>query len=81
MELSDWWLRQMRASLIARAQVSADDLELLRHEAQGHDSRTIGRVLHANTAAIDSRFQRLNRRLGVANRSDAMRLGRLYGLI
>ena len=81
MELSDWWLRQMRTSLIERAQISAGDLDLLRHEAQGHGSKVIGRALCADMAAIDSRFQRLNRRLGVGCRRDAMRLGRLYGLI
>jgi hypothetical protein len=81
MELSDWWLLQMRTGLVARAEVTADDLELLKHEAQGHTSKTIARCLHTEIAAIDSRFQRLNRRLGVACRRDAMRLGRLYGLI
>ena len=81
MELSDWWLRQIRASLMARAHVTAADLDLLRHEAHGHGSKMIGRILHADAAAIDSRFQRLSRRLGVACRRDAMRLGRLYGLI
>ena len=81
MELGDWWMRQLRAGLVARAHVTADDLKLLRHEAQGHSSKTIARSMGAQMAAIDSRFQRLNRRLGVACRRDAMRLGRLYGLI
>lgn len=81
MELSDWWLRQIRANLMVQAQLTADDLDLLRYEARGHSSKVIGRMLNADIGAIDSRFQRLSRRLGVAGRRDAMRLGRLYGLI
>jgi DNA-binding CsgD family transcriptional regulator len=81
MELSDWWLRQIRANLMVQAQLTADDLDLLRYEAHGHSSKVIGRMLNADIGAIDSRFQRLSRRLGVAGRRDAMRLGRLYGLI
>lgn len=81
MEVNDWWLRQLRERLMAQAQVTADDLELLRHEGLGHKSKAIARCLNAEVPAIDSRFQRLNHRLGVACRRDALRLGRLYGLI
>lgn len=81
MELSAWSLQQLRAGLLAKARISDVDLELLRHEAQGHSSKVIARHMDADLEAVDSRFKRLNRRLGVAFRSDAVRIARLYGLI
>lgn len=81
MEVSDWCLRRMRAELIERAQISSEDLSLLRHEVLGHSSKLIAVNLHSTKSTIDSRFQRLSHRLGVATRRDAVRLGRLYYLL
>ena len=81
MELHDWWHRWMTRDLIARAHITGEDLVLLQHEAQGHGSKLIATELRTEAKTIDCRFQRLNTRLGVANRRDAVRLGRLYGLI
>lgn len=81
MEVNDWCLRRMRAELIERAQISADDLSLLRHEALGHSSKLIAVDLRSTKSTVDSRFQRLSHRLGVATRRDAVRLGRLYYLL
>jgi DNA-binding CsgD family transcriptional regulator len=81
MEVSDWCLRRMRAELIRSAQITSQDLSLLRHEVLGHSSKLIAIDLHTTPSTIDSRFHRLSHRLGVATRRDAVRLGRLYGLI
>jgi hypothetical protein len=81
MELHEWWLCRLRDELVTRARITEDDLELLRHEAQGHGSKLIASALRTEAKTIDCRFQRLNYRLGVANRRDAVRLGRVYGLI
>lgn len=81
MELSAWTLQHLRAGLFARARISDVDLDLLRHEAQGHSSKVIARYMDVDLEAVDSRFKRLNRRLGVAFRRDAVRIAQLYGLI
>lgn len=81
MELHDWCHRRMRLELMTRAHLTDDDLHLLRHEAAGHGSKEIARALHTRPITIDCRFQRLNNRLGVASRRDAVRLARLYELI
>ena len=81
MELHDWCHGRMRRELRVRAHLTNDDLLLLQHEADGHGSKEIARALHTLPITIDCRFQRLNNRLGVANRRDAVRLARLYELI
>jgi DNA-binding CsgD family transcriptional regulator len=81
MEIGDWCLRRLRQELIERAQLSADDISLLRHEARGHRSKVIAEELRITKSTIDSRFHRLNQRLGVATRRDALRVVRLYGLL
>lgn len=79
--LTDWFQRRGRDELVRRAHLTDRDLELLRHESLGHGSKRIASALHAEPKTIDCRFHRLNVRLGVANRRDAVRLCKRYGLL
>lgn len=79
--LSDWFQRHGRDELVRRAHLTDRDLDLLRHESLGHGSKRIASALHAEPKTIDCRFHRLNVRLGVANRRDAVRLCKRYGLL
>lgn len=81
MEVSDWCLRQTRAHLVVRAQLTSDDLEMLRQHARGCGTKEIARLMGVASTTIDTRMQRLNYRLGVANRRDAIRVARVYGLL
>jgi DNA-binding CsgD family transcriptional regulator len=81
LSLSDWFQRRGRDDLVRSAHLTDRDLDLLRHEARGHGSKRIASVLHAEPKTIDCRFHRLNVRLGVANRRDAVRLCKRYGLL
>lgn len=81
MELNDWCVKQLGAALRSSAQLTDDDMTLLRHEAAGRGSKAIARELEVRATTIDCRFQRLSMRLGVATRRDAVRIARLYGLI
>jgi DNA-binding NarL/FixJ family response regulator len=81
MQLGDWMHRVVRDELMASARISADDLRLLQHQRQGHNSKRIAAMLGTEAKTIDCRFQRLNLRLGAANRRAAVRLAELYGLI
>jgi DNA-binding CsgD family transcriptional regulator len=79
--LSEWVLRRMREALIERAHLTERDIELLRHEQAGHGSKRIAAALLAEPKTIDCRFHRLNTRLGVASRREAVRLCSRYGLL
>jgi DNA-binding NarL/FixJ family response regulator len=81
MELQDWWHHRIKRELLARCHITDEELDLLRHEALGHSSKHIAAALGTEAKTIDCRFQRLNIKLGAANRRDAMRMGLLYGLI
>lgn len=79
--LSEWFQRRGREELVQSAHLTARDLELLRHEQVGHGSKRIAMALQVEAKTIDCRFHRLNVRLGVANRRDAVRLCQRYGLL
>ena len=81
MELGDWMHRQIRADLMASARITDDDLLLLRHQQQGHNSKVIAAALNTEAKTIDCRFHRLSLKLGTANRRAALRVAEIYGLI
>ena len=81
MELHDWWIGRMGAELVARAELSEEDLVLLAHERRGLSSKLMARALKVSVSSIDSRFYRMLPRLGVANRRAAARLAAEYGLV
>lgn len=81
MELHEWWIGQIKRELITEAHISEDDLVLLRHERQGHSTKAIAAQLATTACSIDSRFQRLNQKLGAPNRKAAAIIAAEYGLI
>jgi len=81
LELHDWWLARIRRELMVKARITPDDLELLRHERQGHSSKHIASELQVSKSSINSRFQRMNMKLGVPNRRLAARLAVECGLL
>ena len=81
LELHDWWLSRIRRDLIAKARITPADLVLLQHECQGHSSKKIANELHVSKSSINSRFQRMNAKLGVGNRRMAVQLAVECGLI
>ncbi|UUX95365.1 autoinducer binding domain-containing protein [Aquabacterium sp. J223] len=81
MELHEWWIARIRAELVATTRVTAEDVLLLRLERQGRSTKHIAAELDMSTSAVDSRFQRLNVKLGVPNRRSAAALAAEYGLI
>ena len=81
MELHAWLARSILRELIDKARITADDVALLRHEADGHSSKAIASELKIEATTIDCRFQRISAKLGAPNRRAAVRLARLYGLL
>jgi DNA-binding CsgD family transcriptional regulator len=80
-ELHDWWMARIRRELIVKARITPSDLELLRHEFHGHSSKRIAAALQVSTSSINSRFQRMNSKLGVPNSRTAARLVAECGLL
>lgn len=81
MELHQWFCRYERAEIIERLRITGDELQLLRLEFRGCGTKQAAGELGASRAAIDSRWQRLNRKLGAPHRQFAARLAAKYGLI
>lgn len=81
MRLHEWQICQLRQELLDNARLSATDMDLLRHERQGHGSKEIAAELNINPLSVDSRWQRLNARLGVTSRIAAAAKAAEYGLI
>ena len=77
----DWWLHRIKAELVLRARITEGDLELLRHQHLGHSSKRIAADLRVRPSSINSRFQRMNVKLGVPNRRVAAQLAAECGLI
>jgi DNA-binding CsgD family transcriptional regulator len=81
MELHEWWMQRLREEMVATSGVTPTDLALLTHEMLGHTTKTIARHLGVSISSVDSRFQRLNIKLGTASRKAAAHLAAEYGLI
>jgi DNA-binding CsgD family transcriptional regulator len=80
-ELHDWWMRRTRAELQAVARLRSDDLKLLAFERRGLPTKQIARMLDTSIEAVDSRFQRINVKLGAANRRHAALRTAINGLL
>ena len=81
MELHEWWIARIKNEVLASARLSDEDLVLLMHERLGHSTKSIAAKLNMSPNAINSRFQRMNAKLGVPNRKSAAQLAAEYGVI
>lgn len=74
-------MRSTRDELIRAWHINQKELVLLDLQRRGMSTKAIAASLGVSTHAVDSYFQRLNRKLGVLNRKEAARLAAEYGLI
>lgn len=81
MALNEWWITRLRHDAFRDADLSSNDMQLLRWQWQGLNSKEIGRLLGMQPTSVDTRFQRLNMKLGVPNRQAAAKLAAEYSLI
>ena len=81
MELHHSIAKSMREELLRGGSLTEADLHLLRCEAVGQSSKVIGAAMNLEAKTIDSRFQRVNAKLGAPDRRTAVRIARLYGLL
>jgi DNA-binding CsgD family transcriptional regulator len=80
-ELHVWVTTHVRQHLQQAANLRAEDIALLSLEWQGLTSKAISQRTGLSVAAVDSRFQRLTRRLDCASRSAAARRAAEYGVL
>lgn len=81
MRLHEWQIAMLASELRRHARLSDEDMTLLRHERQGHGSKQVAAAMNTTSTSIDSRWQRLNAKLGVSNRLAASKLAAEYGLV
>ncbi|WP_165908428.1 helix-turn-helix transcriptional regulator [Rubrivivax gelatinosus] len=81
MELHEWLHVQMRRDLLAESRLTEAEIDLLRHEEQGHGSKAIAIALNTEAKTVDCRFQRIIAKLRVASRREAWRIAKVHGLI
>jgi DNA-binding NarL/FixJ family response regulator len=79
--LHTWQVDQLREEMLTRVRLTDEDLALLAYQQQGLSSKEVARLKDSTSQAIDSRWQRLNNRLGVTSRAAAARLAAEYGLV
>jgi len=80
-EFHDWWLKRIRREFLLRSKFTADDLDLLRRQQLGHTSKKMAIDLGMTHQSINSRYQRMNQRVGVLNRRSALTLAQECGLL
>lgn len=80
-ELNAWWLNHSRQQLRTTARLRSEDLQLLAMEREGLCSKEIARQTDSTVGSVDSRFQRINVKLGCASRKASAARCAAYGLI
>jgi DNA-binding NarL/FixJ family response regulator len=80
-ELHDWVSHHLSERLQRSAQLRPSDIELLKMEWQGLGTKAICNRTGMSSAAVDSRFQRLNYRLDCTSRKEAARKAAERGLL
>jgi DNA-binding CsgD family transcriptional regulator len=79
--LHEGHIRSVREEIRHRWRITREEIVLLEYEMKGFQTKRIASLLGASAYAIDSRFTRVNAKLGVLNRQAAARLAAEYGLI
>jgi len=79
--LQAWQIATLRDELLTRTRLSDDDLALLAQQREGRSSKEIASMTNTTSQGVDSRWQRLNAKLGVSSRTTAAQLAAEYGLI
>ena len=79
--MQEWIVERLREELLDRCPLSETEIDLLRHERRGLSSKEVAGMLKTTAATVNSRWQRLNAKLGVANRRAAALLAVEHGLL
>jgi len=79
--MQEWLVERLREDLLNRCRLSDSEIDLLRHERRGLSSKEVANLMKTTATTVNSRWQRLNAKLGVANRRAAATLAAEHGLL
>lgn len=79
--LSEWSFRTVKSRRLPQGGLTEAERELLRWEAAGHKTKQMVRVTGESVAAVDHRWSKLNKRLGVRGRSAALKVAKVLNLL
>lgn len=79
--LSEWSFRTVRSRRLPQGGLTEAERELLRWEAAGHKTKQMVRVTGESVAAVDHRWSKLNKRLGVKGRAAAVKVAKVLNLL
>lgn len=77
-ELCVWSFKSMKERRTPEGGLTEAERELLRWEAQGQKTKQMVKVTGESVAAVDHRWSKLNRRLGVKGRAAAVRVAQVF---
>jgi DNA-binding NarL/FixJ family response regulator len=80
-EVLEWRLKFKRLQILGKLHLTEEERELLMLFRQGYSSREIAILINRSKAAIDQKFSRTARRLGVKSRQQAGTLAWELGLL
>ncbi len=80
-EMHKWWMSETRQRLQIATGLKDCDLRLLELELEGLGTKQIARTLGMSCSSVDSRFQRINVKMGCANRRASAQRASLHELI
>lgn len=80
-EMHKWWMAETRQRLQTVTGLKDCDLKLLELELEGLGTKQIARALGLSCSSVDSRFQRINVKMGCASRRASALRASLHELI
>lgn len=79
--LSEWSFKTVKNRRAPEGGLTEAERELLRWEAAGHKTKQMVRVTGESVAAVDHRWSKLNKRLGVKGRAAALKVAKVLHLL
>jgi DNA-binding CsgD family transcriptional regulator len=79
--LSEWSFKTVKNRRVPEGGLTDPERELLRWEAAGHKTKQMVRVTGESVAAVDHRWSKLNKRLGVKGRAAALKVAKVLDLL
>jgi DNA-binding CsgD family transcriptional regulator len=79
--LSEWSLKTVKNRRVPEGGLTEAERELLRWEAAGQKTKQMIRVTGESVAAVDHKWSKLNKRLGVKGRAAALRVAQVLNLM
>lgn len=81
LELLEWWDSKLHGDSVERLDLDELDIDLLRKAEERATAEEAARELGITVSRVNSRYERLNRKLGVSTKREAVEIALALGLI